>query len=105
MTPFRMIQTGFWKTAKVMVEMTPEDKFFFMYLLTNLQVTPIGIYRITKKQVAFETVSSSKRCSCYLSAFCTSMRSFVTRVKQGSWRSRTGASITSGVEANQCLIV
>ncbi len=50
-----MIQTGFWHDPKVMEEMTPEDKFFFMYLLTNPQVTQIGIYRITKKQVAFET--------------------------------------------------
>ncbi|WP_431308880.1 hypothetical protein [Halalkalibacter flavus] len=55
MAKFRMIQTGFWNDPKVMEEMTPEDKFFFMYLLTNPQVTQIGIYRITKKQVAFET--------------------------------------------------
>ncbi|GAE28250.1 phage replication protein [Halalkalibacter wakoensis JCM 9140] len=55
MAKFRMIQTGFWHDPKVMEEMTPEDKFFFMYLLTNPQVTQIGIYRITKKQVAFET--------------------------------------------------
>ncbi len=50
-----MIQTRFWKDQIVIEEMTPEDKFFFMYLLTNPQVTQIGIYRITKKQVAFET--------------------------------------------------
>ncbi|MDT8862081.1 DnaD domain protein [Alkalihalobacillus sp. MEB130] len=55
MAKFRMIQTGFWNDPKVMEEMTPEDKFFFMYLLTNPQVTQIGVYRITKKQVAFET--------------------------------------------------
>ncbi|MCL7748810.1 DnaD domain-containing protein [Halalkalibacter alkaliphilus] len=55
MAKFRMIQTGFWNDPKVMEEMTPEDKFFFMYLLTNPQVTQNGIYRITKKQVAFET--------------------------------------------------
>ncbi|WP_052144916.1 hypothetical protein [Halalkalibacter okhensis] len=55
MAKFRMIQTGFWNDPKVMEEMTPEDKFFFMYLLTNPQVTQIGIFRITKKQVAFET--------------------------------------------------
>ncbi|WP_052144900.1 DnaD domain-containing protein [Halalkalibacter okhensis] len=55
MAKFRMIQTEFWNDPKVMEEMTPEDKFFFVYLLTNPQVTQIGIYRITKKQVAFET--------------------------------------------------
>lgn len=55
MAKFRMVQTEFWSDPKVMEEMTPEDKFFFMYLLTNPQVTQIGIYRLTKKQVAFET--------------------------------------------------
>ncbi|GAE31788.1 DnaD domain-containing protein [Halalkalibacter hemicellulosilyticus] len=55
MAKFRMVQTGFWHDPKVIEEMTPEDKFFFIYLLTNPQVTQIGIYRITKKLVAFET--------------------------------------------------
>ncbi|MFB7304822.1 DnaD domain-containing protein [Heyndrickxia sporothermodurans] len=35
-------------------EMTPEDKYFYLYLLTNPHTTQIGIYRITKKQMAFD---------------------------------------------------
>ena len=35
-------------------EFTPEDKFFCLYLLTNPQTTQIGIYKITKKQMAFD---------------------------------------------------
>ncbi|OAT74864.1 DNA replication protein DnaD [Parageobacillus thermoglucosidasius] len=34
--------------------MTPEDKYFYIYLLTNPNTTQIGIYQITKKQMAFE---------------------------------------------------
>lgn len=34
--------------------MTPEDKYFFLYLLTNQNTTQIGIYKITKKQMAFD---------------------------------------------------
>ena len=34
--------------------MTPEDKFFYLYLMTNEKSTQIGIYKITKKQIAFD---------------------------------------------------
>jgi len=35
-------------------EMTPEDKYSYLYLLANPQTTQIGIYRLTKKQMAFD---------------------------------------------------
>ncbi|WP_257208887.1 DnaD domain protein [Bacillus sp. AFS031507] len=54
MAKFRMVRTGFWKNPMVSEEMTPEDKFFSLYLLTNPQTTQIGIYKITKKQMAFD---------------------------------------------------
>jgi hypothetical protein len=34
--------------------MTPENKYFYLYLLTNPHTTQIGIYKITKKQMAFD---------------------------------------------------
>ncbi|WP_335384679.1 DnaD domain protein [Neobacillus drentensis] len=49
-----MVRTDFWKNPIVSEEMTPEDKYFYLYLLTNPQTTQIGIYRITKKQMAFD---------------------------------------------------
>lgn len=55
MAKFRMIRTEFWDDPKVVEEMTPEDKYFFLYLLTNSNTTQIGIYPITKKQMAFDT--------------------------------------------------
>jgi DnaD/phage-associated family protein len=51
---YRMVQTDFWKDPIVLEEMTPEDKYFFLYLLTNPNTSQIGIYRITKKQMAFD---------------------------------------------------
>lgn len=54
MAKYRMIRTEFWKNPLVMEEMTPEDKYFYLYLLTNPQTTQIGIYKITQKQMAFD---------------------------------------------------
>lgn len=54
MAKYRMVRTDFWKNPVVMEEMTPEDKYFYVYLLTNPQTTQTGIYKITKKQMAFD---------------------------------------------------
>lgn len=50
MAIFRKLHTAFWQDAKVIEELTPEDKFFFIYLLTNPATTQIGIYQITKSK-------------------------------------------------------
>ncbi|WP_237389790.1 DnaD domain protein [Bacillus sp. USDA818B3_A] len=54
MAKFRIIRTDFWKDPIVSEEMTVEDKYFYLYLLTNPNTTQIGIYMITKKQMAFD---------------------------------------------------
>lgn len=54
MALYRQIYAEFWRDAKVIEEMTPDDKLFYLYLLTNPNTTQIGIYGITKKQMAFE---------------------------------------------------
>ncbi|NWQ42797.1 DnaD domain protein [Bacillus sp. EB106-08-02-XG196] len=54
MAKFRLIHTDFWKNPIVLEEMSPEDKLFYLYLLTNANTTQIGIYKITKKQMAFD---------------------------------------------------
>ena len=48
MAIFRKLHTAFWQDAKVIEELTPEDKFFFIYLLTNPATTQIGIYQRSK---------------------------------------------------------
>lgn len=47
---YRIVRTEFWKNPMVIEEITPEDKYFFVYLLTNPQTTQIGIYKITKNK-------------------------------------------------------
>jgi hypothetical protein len=49
MAKHQKVHTEFWKSPMVMGEMTPADKYFYLYLLTNPNITQIGIYRITKK--------------------------------------------------------
>jgi len=47
----QMLNTDFWKSVSLM---NREDKLFYLYLLTNSCTNHIGIYQITKKQIAFE---------------------------------------------------
>ncbi|MFB7304093.1 hypothetical protein [Heyndrickxia sporothermodurans] len=54
MAKYRMVRTDFWKNPIVIEEMTPEEKYFYFYLLTNPRTTQIGIYQITKKEIAFD---------------------------------------------------
>jgi DnaD/phage-associated family protein len=54
MAKFRMVRVDFWRNPVVLEEMSPEDKYFYLYLLTNPNTTQIGIYQITQKQIAFD---------------------------------------------------
>lgn len=66
---FRMVHTSFWNDPTVSEEMTPEDKYFFLYLLTNEHTTQIGIYGISKKQMAFETGYSPESINALMQRF------------------------------------
>ncbi|MFS0864272.1 DNA replication protein DnaD [Fredinandcohnia sp. 179-A 10B2 NHS] len=52
MGKYRMVYVDFWNDPVVIEEMTPEDRYFYLYLLTNAFTTQIGIYKITKKLMA-----------------------------------------------------
>jgi hypothetical protein len=54
MAKYRMVRTEFWRNPILSEAMTPEDKYFYLYLLTNPYTTQIGIYKITKRQMAFD---------------------------------------------------
>ena len=69
MALYRHVRTEFWKDPKVQEEMTPEDKLFFLYLMTNTSTTQIGIYKITKKQIAFEMGYSIERVNSLMDRF------------------------------------
>ena len=66
---FRMVHTSFWNDPYVSEEMTAEDKYFFLYLLTNEHTTQIGIYGITKKQMAFELGYSIESINALMQRF------------------------------------
>ncbi|SDN63448.1 DnaD domain-containing protein [Bacillus sp. OK048] len=53
MAKFRKVRFDFW-VDPIISEMTPEDRYFYLYLLTNQCTTQIGIYKITKRQIAFD---------------------------------------------------
>ncbi len=55
MAKYRNIAVKFWSDEFVAEELTPEKRYFFLYLLTNEHTTQCGIYEITKRQMAFET--------------------------------------------------
>ncbi|HLR58877.1 MAG TPA: hypothetical protein VK094_00165 [Pseudogracilibacillus sp.] len=69
MAKFRMVYTEFWSDPKTIEEMTPEDKYFFLYLLTNPNTKQIGIYQITKKQMAFDMGYSMETINALLDRF------------------------------------
>ena len=50
----RVVDVDFWNDEKVMDMFTPEDKLFFLYLLTNPHTTQLGIYAINPKYITIE---------------------------------------------------
>ena len=55
MATYRNIQISFWTDPKVIDDFTPEDKFFYLYLMTNPHTSLCGCYEISMKQMADET--------------------------------------------------
>jgi len=54
MAIYRKIHTSFWGDAFIQ-DLTPEQKYFFLYLLTNEKTQQCGIYEITKRQICYDT--------------------------------------------------
>lgn len=50
----RVVSTSFWEDEKVVDMFSPEDKYFYIYLLTNPHTTQLGVYRLVPKTAAFE---------------------------------------------------
>lgn len=54
MAKYRYVYCNFWADTE-MLELTPEEKYFYLYLLTNEYTTQCGIYEISYKQIEFGT--------------------------------------------------
>jgi len=53
MEEYTMLNNDFWRSPEV-IRMTPQEKYFYLYLFTNPYINHIGIYQISKKQIAFD---------------------------------------------------
>lgn len=65
----RIVSTDFWLDDKVVDVFTPEDKLFFLYLMTNPHTTQLGIYKLNKKVAAFEIGYSTESVSALINRF------------------------------------
>src|SRR5690349_2998380 len=54
MAAYRKISVTFWADSFIQ-SLTPEGKYFYLYLMTNTRTTQCGIYEITVSQMCFET--------------------------------------------------
>jgi len=54
MAKFRSLQTSFWRDPFI-EGCTPEQKLFYVYLITNPATRQCGVYEITPRIMAFET--------------------------------------------------
>lgn len=52
---YRNVHNSFWSDPKVVDDFTPEDKYFYLYLLTNPHTNLVGCYEVSTKQIERET--------------------------------------------------
>jgi hypothetical protein len=51
---YRYLHTSYWQDPFVL-DLTPEEKYFYVYVMTNSRTTQCGIYEIAKKIMVMET--------------------------------------------------
>lgn len=54
MSVYRQVHVSFWQDAFVL-DLTPEEKYFYVYLMTNSKTSQIGIYELPKRVIEMET--------------------------------------------------
>ena len=68
MAIFRKVHTSFWSDTFIQ-DLSIEQRYFYLYLLTNEQTKQCGVYEISKKQISFDTGYSIDRVSILLNFF------------------------------------
>lgn len=66
---YRTVSQSFWTDPKVVDCFTPEDKYFWLYLLTNPHTNLLGCYEISMKQISDETGYSLDAIRSLISRF------------------------------------
>ncbi|GAA0491061.1 DnaD domain protein [Salinibacillus aidingensis] len=54
MARYRQVHIDFWQDGFVL-DLTPEEKYFYLYLMTNSKTTQCGIYELPKRIIETET--------------------------------------------------
>jgi hypothetical protein len=55
MAIYRNVSMGFWTGSKVVDNFTPEDRYIYLYCITNPHTNLCGCYEISIRQIANET--------------------------------------------------
>ena len=77
MAVYRNIQMSFWTDAKVIDDYTVDDKFFYLYLMTNPHTNLCGCYEISLKQIADETGYSRQTVETLVNRFTSELKTIL----------------------------
>ena len=69
MALYRNIHLSFWQDTKVTDDFSPEDRYFYLYLLTNPHTNLCGCYEISVKQMANEMGYDVKKVNKLIDRF------------------------------------
>lgn len=65
----RIVNTDFWEDEKVLDSFSPEDKYFWLYLLTNPRTRQLGVYKLPIKIISFQMGYSEETVRVLLDRF------------------------------------
>lgn len=68
MAKYRQLQTDYWADGFIQ-DLNPEEKFFYLFLLTNMSTTQCGIYELPKKYISYWTGYSGEDVTRLLKSF------------------------------------
>lgn len=68
MAKYRQIQTEFWSDGFVL-DLTPEEKYFYLYIMTNSKTSQCGIYELPKRIIEMETGYNRETVDKFLKRF------------------------------------
>ena len=69
MAKYRQLYTEFWSDSFVL-ELTPEEKYFYLYLISNSKTTQCGIYEISKRTIETDTGYNRETVEKLIHIFC-----------------------------------
>jgi len=67
----RVVSTSFWEDETIVNDFSPEDKYFYLYLITNPHTSQLGVYKLVPKTAAFELGYSKEAVMVLLERFET----------------------------------